>query len=69
MIKQCYYCTHAQKPVDWKDIQTLRKFTSTQGRILAPRVTGACSKHQRKIARAIKRARVMSLMPFTIQAV
>lgn len=67
MKKQCYFCTHTQKNIDWQDAQTLRRFLSFQGKILLPRMTGACSKHQRKISRAIKRARVMGILPFTIE--
>lgn len=67
-MKQCYFCTHARKPVDWRDAQTLRKFISPQGKILPARYTKTCAKHQRKLATAIKRARIMALLPFTISA-
>ncbi len=69
MIKPCYFCTHAQKAVDWKDAQTLRRFVATQGKILPPKTTGTCSKHQRQVAKTIKRARVMGILPYTMQRI
>lgn len=51
--------------IDYKDVATLKKFISTRGRILPPSKTGVCSKCQRKLARAIKRARQVALLPYT----
>ncbi|MEX0916844.1 MAG: 30S ribosomal protein S18 [Candidatus Spechtbacterales bacterium] len=64
-MKQCYICTQTNKEVDWKNAEVLRHFLSSEYKILAPRVTGTCAKHQRQVARAIKRARVMAIVPFT----
>lgn len=50
--------------IDYKDIDLLRRFTSRQGKILPRRLTGLNSKQQKKISRAIKRARILSLLPF-----
>nr|YP_010336637.1 ribosomal protein S18 [Rhodospora sordida]UNJ15043.1 ribosomal protein S18 [Rhodospora sordida] len=50
--------------INYKDIELLRKFTSRQGKILPRRLTGLNSKQQKKISRAIKRARILSLLPF-----
>lgn len=51
-------------PVDWKNVEWLRRFLSEQGRMLPRRMTGISQQRQREIARAIKRARHMALLPF-----
>jgi len=55
---------HNLKYVDYKDTDTLRQFLNQNGKILPRKVTGIGLKHQKKIARAIKRARFMGLLPF-----
>lgn len=60
--KICQMCNN--KDVDWKDVQILNKYIDEQGKILPRRVTGACAKHQRYIAKQIKRARQIGLLPF-----
>ncbi len=62
--KTCFFCATNIKEIDYKDTQILRKFISSYAKILPRRKTGVCSKHQRKLARAIKRARFMALLPF-----
>ena len=62
-MANCEICK-TNKAINWKDAETLRRFTSEQAKILPKRKTYLCAKHQRQIARAIKRARVMALMPF-----
>jgi small subunit ribosomal protein S18 len=62
--KQCFYCVHGLAEVDYKDSQTLRRFISSYGKIAPTRRSGLCSYHQRKVATAIKRARIMALLPF-----
>jgi len=52
------------KRVDYKDHARLRDFTSERGKILRSRMTGTCARHQRKVSRAIKRARQIALLPF-----
>jgi small subunit ribosomal protein S18 len=52
------------EPIDYKDIDLLRKFISEQGKILPRRVTGLTAKQQRQLTRAIKRARILALLPF-----
>jgi small subunit ribosomal protein S18 len=61
--KVCKFCTGKYK-VDYKDSGILRRFTSERGKILPRRITGTCAKHQRQLARAIKRARVLAFLPF-----
>ncbi|MDD5043749.1 MAG: 30S ribosomal protein S18 [Patescibacteria group bacterium] len=63
--KKCYFCVNGILEVDYKDGQFLRKFLSSYGKILPRRRTGVCSKHQRKLAIAVKRARIMAILPFT----
>lgn len=65
--KTCYFCTNQIDAVDYKDTQLMRKFMSTQAKIMPPKRTGNCAKHQRMIARAIKRARAMALLSYTIK--
>lgn len=62
--KQCYFCVNNLKDVDYKDANFLRRFINSYGKILPKKRTGSCSKHQRKLATAIKRARVMAILPF-----
>lgn len=52
------------KVIDYKDIETLKRFISDRGKILPRRVTGLNAKHQREITRAIKRARQVALLPY-----
>lgn len=65
MEKSCELCKENILNIDYKDVNLLRNFLSGQGKILPPRRTGACAKHQRQLARAIKRARFMALLPYT----
>lgn len=62
--KVCAFCTE-KITIDYKDVDRLRHFLSDRGKILPKRTTGTCARHQRKLAKAIKRARMMALLPFT----
>ena len=53
------------KEIDYKEVELLRKFVSSQSKIIDPRHTGVCAKHQRKLSEAIKRARFLGLLAFT----
>ncbi|MDD5431200.1 MAG: 30S ribosomal protein S18 [Candidatus Pacebacteria bacterium] len=64
MYHQCFFCSQNLKEVDYKDVELLKKFVSGQGKIIDPRYSGTCAKHQRRLAEAIKRARYMALLPF-----
>ena len=63
--KNCYFCMNGLKEIDYKEIRVLQKFLSSYAKILPRKKTGICSKHQRKLAMAVKRARFMALIPFT----
>ncbi|MFA6215526.1 MAG: 30S ribosomal protein S18 [Patescibacteria group bacterium] len=63
--KNCYFCQNNVRDIDYKDVTTIRRFISSYGKIVPRKRNGVCSKHQRKLALAIKRARVMALLPFT----
>jgi len=66
-MKNCYFCQNKIIEIDYQDSDLLRQFTTSQAKILTPRRTGVCAKHQRKLSKAIKRARIMGLLPFTRQ--
>jgi small subunit ribosomal protein S18 len=53
--------------IDYKDVARLRRHITERGKILPRRITGNCARHQRLLTQAIKKARVMALMPFTIE--
>jgi len=62
--KDCYFCSNDIKIVDYKNVILLRKYINTVGKILPRKKTGNCSKHQRMVSQAVKRARIVSLLPF-----
>lgn len=61
--KVCVFCTERMEP-DYKKQSTLRRMTTELGKIMPRRMTGVCSKHQRHLALAVKRARHIALLPF-----
>jgi ribosomal protein S18 len=63
--KVCYFCAENIDYVDYKDVALLRKFMSDRAKIRSSRVTGNCVQHQRLVARAIKNARELALLPYT----
>jgi len=65
--KQCFFCTANIQTIDYKDTETLKKHMSPQARILGRKRTNTCAKHQRQLARAIKHARQLGLVAFTIR--
>jgi small subunit ribosomal protein S18 len=62
--KPCPFCRDKIDQVDYKDIATLRRFISDRGKIRSRRITGACRRHQNQIAKAVKRARELALLPY-----
>ena len=67
--KACQLCKDHVEFIDYKDVQLLRKYMTDRGKIKPRRVTGACRQHQHEMAMAIKRAREMALMPYTVPVV
>lgn len=64
--RNCLFCKTNINP-DYKDFETLKKYVSDRIKILGKDRTGVCAKHQRKISREVKRARVLGLLPFTLK--
>lgn len=62
--KSCKFCAERVRAIDFHDAPRLSKFTSERGKILPRRISGNCARHQRQLARAVKRARVAALMPY-----
>lgn len=62
--KVCVFCAEKIENIDYKDLAHLRKFISEKGKITPRRMSGVCAKHQRELAEAIKRARIIALLPF-----
>ena len=63
--KYCYFCFKKADYIDFKDTQILQRFISSYSKIVPKKRSGICSKHQRKLSQAIKRARFMGLLPYT----
>lgn len=64
--KVCLLCKEKNYILDYKDAETLRKFINEKGKILPRRATGTCARHQREIAKVVKRARHIGVLPYTI---
>lgn len=62
--KLCHFCQNRIEKIDFKDAYFIRRFMNSQGKIYPPKRHGTCAKHQRLLANAIKKARVMALVPF-----
>ena len=65
--KPCPYCRDKIDQVDYKDLGSLRRMISDRGKIRSRRITGACRRHQSQIARAVKRARELALLPYVAE--
>ncbi|MGH9870624.1 MAG: 30S ribosomal protein S18 [Candidatus Polarisedimenticolia bacterium] len=63
--KFCKFCDEKVEVIDYKDVRLLQSFTPERGKILPRRISGTCSMHQRRLMRAIKRARHVALIPYT----
>ncbi len=62
--KVCSFCVDKVTAIEYKDVDTLRRFVDHHGKIVPRRKTGTCAKHQRRLTLAIKRARHLALLPF-----
>ena len=65
--KVCVFCASENNVIDYKDTNKLKRYVSERGKILPRRITGNCAKHQRALTVAIKRARHVALMPYTVE--
>lgn len=62
--KVCAFCADRIDNIDYKDVPRLRRYLSERGKIVPRRVTGTCARHQRQLTVAIKRARILALLPY-----
>ena len=62
--KYCRFCERNIKDIDYKNVDILKRYVPERGKIAPRRVTGTCSFHQRKLSTAIKRARLLALLPY-----
>ncbi|MGL4854160.1 MAG: 30S ribosomal protein S18 [Lentisphaeria bacterium] len=60
-VKICVFCEERVNYIDFKQVEVLKRFQTEQGKILPPRITGTCPKHQKMLATAVKRARNLAL--------
>ena len=66
--KVCAFCADKTNAgIDYKDVNKLKRYVSERGKILPRRITGNCAKHQRALTVAVKRARHLALMPYTME--
>lgn len=65
--KVCSFCVERIYEIDYKDVNRLKKYLTERGKILPRRTTGNCARHQRQLTRAIKRARILALLPFVAE--
>ena len=64
--KPCRFCIDHITEIDYKDVHRLRHYTGDRGKFISRRVTGTCARHQRKLTAALKRAREIALLPYTM---
>ena len=64
--KICRFCADSSLVIDYKDYSMLRFFVTERGKIIPRRISGNCARHQRRITNAVKRARNVALIPFTV---
>ncbi|GAQ93959.1 small subunit ribosomal protein S18 [Thermodesulfovibrio aggregans] len=62
--KYCRFCAEKIDFIDYKNVKMLRSFMTERGKILSRKMTGTCSRHQRQLTKAIKRARAIALLPY-----
>ncbi len=63
-MRNCIFCSQNIAEIDFREVGVLRRFVSSQSKIVDPKHTGTCASHQRQLSVAIKRARIMGLLPF-----
>lgn len=65
--KVCQFCADKTEIIDYKDVEKLKKYVTERGKILPKRITGTCAMHQREVTKAIKKARIVALLPYTAE--
>lgn len=65
--KVCRFCVEKTEEVDYKDVKLLQRFLNTYGKIESRKRSGTCTRHQRKVALALKRARHLALLPYVVR--
>jgi len=63
--KFCRFCVDKAREINYKDVKMLESFIKERGKIVSSRISGNCARHQRRIAEEIKKARFVSLLPYT----
>ena len=64
--KLCKFCENSVAMIDYKEVRVLRRYITDQGKIIPRRITGVCARHQRQLTRAIKRARNIALIHYSV---
>jgi small subunit ribosomal protein S18 len=64
--KVCRFCSETTTPIDYKNPQLLRSFITDRGKMVPRRISGSCAKHQRAISVAVRRARMLALLPISV---
>ena len=64
--KVCIFCENSDQKINYKEYKLLRKFITDQGKITPGHITGVCAKHQRLLGKAVKQARNISLLPYSV---
>jgi len=64
--RQCPFCNNPNLDIDYKNVNLIRKYVSERGKIVPRRNSGVCAKHQRSLAKEIKRARFLALVPYVV---
>jgi small subunit ribosomal protein S18 len=65
--RPCRFCMDKVKAIDYLDYQKFGRFITERGKIVPSRISGSCARHQRQLAKAIKKARVLALLPFVAE--
>jgi len=65
--KVCHFCVDKVEHIEYKNVRNLKRYITERGKILPSRISGNCAKHQRALTMAIKKARNIALLPFTVE--
>ena len=65
--RPCRFCMDKIKGIDYLDYSKFQKLLTERGKIVPSRISGTCAKHQRQLAKAIKKARILALLPFVAE--